>query len=418
MSLLMQAAEQGERLLYRIAGLPVAVRGILPARQNDSAQVIRSAFARSYWRGGARDWAEIGTATILSPFAVLLGTLWFTARNGPIVRKRESKSLASQAAEQLKLYFTDGVLPPWYYIFALHGCPAHPKASEFLQRFETKTGIYPLLRRGVVSELNDKRIFADYCASKRLPSVHYLLHLDGTPRPDCELPEADLFVKRALGRGGRGAERWDYVGKGLFQSSDGERLTSTQLVERLNQRARKQPLLVQSRVLPHRDLAEITAGALPTIRMMTCLNEQGEPEVVGALLRTSIGANRTVDNVHAGGVGAAVRLEDGVLAEASDLGTDSRLGWLDRHPDTGAPIVGRKLPHWKEVKALAIKAHREFGDRVLVGWDIAITDAGPIIIEGNSSPDVDIMQRFGTPICSSRFGELLAWHLKQRGFAA
>ena len=48
--------------------------------------------------------------------------------------------------------------------------------------------------------------------------------------------------------------------------------------------------------------------------------------------------------------------------------------------------------------------------------DIAITDEGPLIVEGNSSPDLDILQRFGVPVCNSRFGDLLAWHLRQRGF--
>jgi hypothetical protein len=95
---------------------------------------------------------------------------------------------------------------------------------------------------------------------------------------------------------------------------------------------------------------------------------------------------------------------------------DSRLGWLDRHPDTGAEIVGRALPQWKEIKALAIQAHRAFDDRVIVGWDIGVTEQGPLVVEGNSSPDLDIVQRFGQPACATRLGSLLARHLKQRGF--
>jgi glutathione synthase/RimK-type ligase-like ATP-grasp enzyme len=96
---------------------------------------------------------------------------------------------------------------------------------------------------------------------------------------------------------------------------------------------------------------------------------------------------------------------------------DATIGWLDTHPDTGAKIVGRKLPLWEETKALAVQAHRAFADRVLVGWDIAIANEGPVVVEGNSSPDLDITQRFGEPVCATRFGELLAWHLKERGFA-
>jgi hypothetical protein len=197
----------------------------------------------------------------------------------------------------------------------------------------------------------------------------------------------------------------------------GLRLTSSQLAGHLETRAQSRPLLVQERVKPHHSLNVLTSGALPTVRVTTCLGESGDPEVVSGVFRMAIGNNRTVDNLHAGGIAASVGVEDGRLSRASDLGMDARLGWLDRHPDTGAFIKGRELPLWNETKALALQAHRAFADRVLVGWDIAITDDGPVIVEGNSSPDLDIIQRFGSPVCNSRFGELLAWHLRDRGFA-
>ena len=415
MSLLMKAAIQGERLIYAIGGLPVALRILLNRPVNRaSPDIIRSAYAAAYWQGGWRKGAEIAAAALLWPVALLGGSLWFTARNGPVIRRRHRKGIASQFADQVRLYFTDGVLAPWYYIFQLHERGA--RAADYLQRFESKAGIYPLLRRGVVTELNDKRIFADYCAEKHIPCVPYLLHLDGEP-PGGPLPDRDLFIKPANGRGGRGAERWDRVATGLFVDPDGRRVGAGELLDRLSLQARSKPLIVQERVEPHRDLRDLTSGALPTIRITTCLDEIGRPEVVDAVFRMAIGGNRSVDNLHAGGIASGVDLALGTLSSASNLGSDARLGWLDRHPDTGAAIRGRKLPCWDEAKALAETVHEAFGDRVLVGWDIAITDEGPVVVEGNSSPDLDIVQRFGAPVCSSRFGELLAWHLRQRGFA-
>jgi hypothetical protein len=376
--------------------------------------VIRSAYSTAYWKGGWRKGAQIAAAALLWPIALLGGSLWYTARNGPVIARRHRKGIARQFAEQVRLYFTDGVLAPWYYIFRLHDSGA--RASDYLQRFESKAGIYPLLRRGVVTELNDKRVFADYCVQKAIPCVPYLLHLDGEA-PAGSLPDRDLFVKPANSRGGRGAERWDRVSAGRFEGADGEQVSAEDLLDRLNARARSKPLIVQDRVEPHRDLLDLTSGALPTMRITTCLDEAGCPEVVDAVFRMAIGGNRSVDNLHAGGIASGVDLELGTLSSASNLGSDSRLGWLDRHPDTGAAILGRKLPLWDEAKALAAKVHEAFDDRVLVGWDIAITDDGPVVVEGNSSPDLDIVQRFGAPVCSSRFGELLAWHLRQRGFA-
>lgn len=418
MSLLMKIALRGEKLLYRIAGLPVALRAS-STEDESCGDVIRRAYARAYWRPPGWDgYAEIVAAWLLWPLVAVLGPLWFTAKNGPALRVRYRRGLVAQFADQVRLYFTDGVVAPWYYIFELAKAPTSARAERFLQRSQTKAGIYPLLRRGVATELNDKKIFADYCAEQGVACVPYLLYLDGSGSGSASLSDCDLFVKPASGRGGRGAERWDRVEPRVFSGTRGERLTANELLARLGERAKRRPLLIQRRMGVHPQVADLTAGALPTVRVTTCLDQQGEPELVGAVFRMAVGANRTVDNLHAGGIAAGVDLEIGRLSSASNLGMDARLGWLDRHPDTGAQIIGRVLPQWAEIKALAIQAHRAFADRVLVGWDIGVTDQGPLVVEGNSSPDLDIVQRFGEPVCATRFGELLAWHLKERGFAS
>jgi glutathione synthase/RimK-type ligase-like ATP-grasp enzyme len=110
-----------------------------------------------------------------------------------------------------------------------------------------------------------------------------------------------------------------------------------------------------------------------------------------------------------------VDIATGRLGRASDLGMDASLGWFSAHPDTGAIIEGRVLPSWEEAKRLAIKAHRAFADRTVVGWDIAILDDGPILIEGNGNPDLDIIQRFmRVGLRGHRFGQLVAYHLRRR----
>jgi hypothetical protein len=410
--LLMRVAVRGEHLVYRIAGLPVAVRRLFDRRGSASVDVIRGAYALSYWQGGLDNIAEIAIAALVAPFGLLAASLWLTARNGAVVRRRDDKGLLRQFADQIRLYFTAGVLPPWYYIFRLYN--VQEEAGAYLQRSETKAGIYPLLRRGVRTELNDKKLFADFCEESGVPCVPYLLYLDGSEVP-ASLPDCDLFVKPASGRGGRGAERWDRGAAGQFIGVDGQRISAGALLQHLKVRSESCAIIVQRRIVPHSTLANLTSGALPTVRVTTCLDERGEPEVVGGVFRMAIGGNRTVDNLHAGGIASSVGLDDGSLSSASDLGMNAKLGWLDHHPDTRARITGRRLPLWIDTKALAIRAHRSFADRVLVGWDIAITDDGPVIVEGNSSPDLDILQRFGTPICNSRFGDLLAWHLIDRG---
>ena len=51
-------------------------------------------------------------------------------------------------------------------------------------------------------------------------------------------------------------------------------------------------------------------------------------------------------------------------------------------------------------------------DRLIVGWDIAITPSGIRILEGNVLPDVTFPQRVGhKPFGQSRYGEILHHHL-------
>jgi hypothetical protein len=228
-----------------------------------------------------------------------------------------------------------------------------------------------------------------------------------------DLPPTDLFVKPIAGRGGRGAQRWRW-NAGQYCGPQGDLLSGQAFLERLADQSRTIPHLVQPNMVNHSDIADLGNGALATVRFLTCLNERGEPEIFGASFRMPIGKDCIVDNIHAGGIAAAVDLETGMLGEASNLGADARLGWLSSHPDTGAPIEGRILPGWRSMKELAIAAHRAFADRVVVGWDIALLQDGPCLVEGNSGPDVDLIQRpLRRGIGQGRFAELLDFHLRR-----
>jgi hypothetical protein len=331
-----------------------------------------------------------------------------------MIRQREGKRLTAQFVEQLRLYLRAGIVGPWYYILSLHRDGSR-RAPTFLQRCETKRGIYALLKDETVTPVGNKNAFAELCAAAGVRSVVCELVIGRGEADPARLPDCDLFVKPLTGCGGRGAERWDRVAARTW--SNGSRaLGDCDLLGELRSTGR--PLVVQRRVRPHPALELLTSGAVPTVRALTILDELGRPEFVAASFRMSMGANRTVDNIHAGGLACAVLLENGTLGLASDLGSDARLGWHRRHPTTGAQIEGMRLPFWEEVKALVVRAHGMVEGRAVIGWDIAIAEDGPLIIEGNRGPDMDLMQRFmETGFCGPhRFGELVAHHLVTRGY--
>ena len=87
---------------------------------------------------------------------------------------------------------------------------------------------------------------------------------------------------------------------------------------------------------------------------------------------------------------------------------------LDRHPDTGLAFAGFQLPHWAAATALAVRAHAALPAIAVVGWDVALTPDGPVIVEGNFSPEMRLAQApSGVPLGD---GPLLAWldaHLRR-----
>lgn len=110
---------------------------------------------------------------------------------------------------------------------------------------------------------------------------------------------------------------------------------------------------------------------------------------------------------------APVDITTGRLGLVSYLGQTGDLRFFRQHPASGAVVEGRVLPLWSQVRDLAIRAHEAFKPWMLIGWDICITDDGPVIIEGNSAPCSDILQRrHRKPLGAGRFGELLHYHLK------
>jgi glutathione synthase/RimK-type ligase-like ATP-grasp enzyme len=403
-----------ERTIYVIAGLPIALRGVALA-PTPHARIIRRAFAHRYWHPNSiSDGVSLASGLLLTPIAVPLAALWFTLRNGPVIRQRDGRGLVAQFIEQLRLYTRAGIVGPWYYILSLHR-DGKRRAATFLQRCETKRGVYALVKDDSPTAVGNKSAFADRCAAAGVRAVACEMVIDGGDVDPAQLPDCDLFVKPLTGCGGKGAERWDRVGPRKWSNGNAV-VGDSDLVWEL--RSRRRALVVQRRLQPHPALEPLTSGATPTVRALTILDEGGRPELVATVFRMSIGANRTVDNIHAGGLACAVSLDEGTLELASNLGSDARLGWHSVHPTTGARIEGTRLPFWNEVKALAVKAHKTVEGRIIIGWDIAIAEDGPIVIEGNRGPDMDLMQRFmETGFCGPhRFGELIAHHLVMRGY--
>lgn len=65
------------------------------------------------------------------------------------------------------------------------------------------------------------------------------------------------------------------------------------------------------------------------------------------------------------------------------------------HPTTGLTIPGFQVPQWEQVRRTVEEAVTLVPNAIIVGWDVAVTAQGPVLIEGNAYPSVQIMQTAG-----------------------
>jgi putative polysaccharide biosynthesis protein len=395
---------------------------IMRGRAETTAGFIHRAYCRALWNErGFLGRLQLSAWYLAWPLIFALTSIWATVLNGRAIARRTGKPIARQVAEQVIVAWRFGCLPPSYYMFELFDEQRLARGRDYLHRFELKGGIYRLMKSGMKSGaaarmapgLGNKNEFTEWCKANNLPvPENHLIHRAGDPIATLKPPPGDLFIKPLRETGGTGAEAWLHVAAGQYRSLlDGECLAEVDLFERIKRR--NEDVLVQTRLLNHDAIRDLSNGALMTVRLITFLNETGAYEATHAGLRMAIGANRLVDNSHAGGIIAAVDMKSGRLGPATDIGLRPNIGWCTHHPDTGAVIEGRVLPLWPETVALACRAHAAFAPRMIVGWDIAITSDGPTLIEGNGSPGIDLLQRaYREPVGNSRMGELIVFHLR------
>jgi hypothetical protein len=385
---------------------------------------LRNAY-RTCWRRRANTSDNFKTllCCLAWPLIAVVLSLQSTLRYGRSSKAGGGPGRFRQWSMQAYLAIFHRVVPKNYYVFELQRPAFRHRAAEYVTRVETKGGIYRALKPrdnpDQVIRIKDKVVFATFFGRNGLPVVPVFAAFRGgvcLPQigPEVLPVDCDLFTKPIEGRGGGGASIWRVQSPAQYRGSRGEQLSLDQLLEHLAACSTDRACLLQPRRINHPAIRDLTPGALATVRILSVLDERMEPEPVNAAFRMPISKLSPVDNFHAGGIAAAVNMETGALGRASSLGLTGDFAWHETHPSTGGRILGRRLPDWEAAKALVVAAHRLIAPRIVVGWDIALIPEGPVLVEGNGGPDVDIHQRVErAPMGNARFGELLAFHMER-----
>lgn len=146
--------------------------------------------------------------------------------------------------------------------------------------------------------------------------------------------------------------------------------------------------LLEERIVQNTEMNKLYPEAINTLRVVT-INRFGKVSVPFVALRIGTGG-RHVDNFHAGGCFSVVD-SDGVVRKPA-LDKENRI--YDVHPDTGAPIIGFKVPMYDEVIEQCKKMALVTPEIGYTGWDMAIGEKGIDVVEANQLPGYDIYQSY------------------------
>lgn len=167
------------------------------------------------------------------------------------------------------------------------------------------------------------------------------------------------------------------MGQGIriLNRSDYKDINSTlqQVINEVKSACILEELIVQSDTM-----AGLHPSSVNTLRMPTFRFDDSDTMIFRPFLRIGKGGS-VVDNAGAGGIMGYIDVNTGEVYIAGDESNN----YYTHHPDTGMPIVGFKIPMWEEAKQFARQLADVLPDVRYVGWDIALTDTGWVLVEGN-----------------------------------
>lgn len=199
------------------------------------------------------------------------------------------------------------------------------------------------------------------------------------------VPDA-FVIKPALGVHGMALGAFQRNASG-FVDGAGKQYLPADLYEFMATNADFSRFVIQQRLANHPELVRISGSeAVQTVRAITLVREGEVPELLLAVQKIVKGSG-VADNFRWGRTGnmvASVDLENGTL-DRIVTGAQHGVGMreVEQHAVTGVTLKGYRLPLWDQLRALVIDAARKMLPIRTVGWDVALTPDGPVIVEGN-----------------------------------
>ncbi|MEM7472002.1 MAG: sugar-transfer associated ATP-grasp domain-containing protein [Pseudomonadota bacterium] len=142
--------------------------------------------------------------------------------------------------------------------------------------------------------------------------------------------------------------------------------------------------LFQTAITQHETLSRAAGPALGTMRIVT-VAETGVARPIYALWKLPAPKAMSDNFWQAGSMLAELDLATGTVRQVR-RGKGLDVEMIETHPETGARLLDLQIPHWGAALSLAAQAHTLAIENGVLGFDIAIAQDGPVVVEGNTNP--------------------------------
>jgi hypothetical protein len=307
------------------------------------------------------------------------------------------KPVAQIIFESARTAFRAREFPRRYFLSFVYRRDAGPP-EEYLSHREHKRHVFSSLREDAVfkSILTDKLRFHERFSQAGFPVPRLLAHNDGrrfwVAGQEREIADSRGFAALVTELARQTGQDAVFVKPidGMKGRNAGKLHVDAENLAPIHAQITTGRCLFQELVVQHDLLRAIHPASVNTVRVLSCAPGGGEPTILAAVLRMGRRGSE-VDNISRGGLYIAVELETGRLLPPAR--TDFTYGGevFPSHPDTGFAFAGARLPHFTQVieivrRGAAMLPHQ------LVGWDVALTLRGPVLIEANAGADIALVE--------------------------
>lgn len=141
-------------------------------------------------------------------------------------------------------------------------------------------------------------------------------------------------------------------------------------------------MLLEECLKAHDDIY-LETTALSTFRIYTMIDQQGDVHVLKAKYR--VGTGKAITDTADGCIAYPISIEYGVI-EGPGINEVLNSKQYFYHPNCDKLVVGMRIPMWNQALEVVTQAAKMIPQIRYIGWDLAITNNGVEIIEGNHNP--------------------------------